>query len=61
MLFLDAMTPLGAVLLSIPAILILVAVVALVAAGIRMIVVTVRKRREAENAAEKENVNHDLP
>lgn len=61
MLFLDAMTPLGAILISIPTILILVAVVALVAAGIRMIVVTVRKRRKAENAAEKENVNHDLP
>lgn len=61
MLFLDAMTPLGAVLLSIPAILILIAVVALVAAGIRMIVAIVRKRRDAENIAEKENVNHDLP
>lgn len=61
MLFLDAMTPLGAILISIPVILILVAVVVLIAAGIRMIVATVRKRREAENAAEKENVNHDLP
>lgn len=59
MLFLDAMTPLGLVLISIPAILIFVGAAILVVAGVRLIVTTVRRRRAADNAAEKENETHD--